>query len=184
MYLKYIALLRGINVGGKKSIKMTDLNTLFQALGFNNVKTYIQSGNVVFDYETTDTTKIADKIKLKINETFCYEVETIIRTEEELINIINNNPFIKEDNIEVDKLYVTLLSNLPQQTLLDSLELKKEEDEKFAILGRTIYLYCPNGYGNTKLNNTMFEKKLKTVATTRNLKTINKLLEMVKSFKE
>ena len=166
--MKYIALLRGINVSGKNSIKMAALKAMFESLGFNKVETYIQSGNVIFENEACNTKKLEVKIKEEINNTFGFEVETIVRTEEELINIISNNPLFKEVNIEIDKLHVTLLLNKPEEAIIDTLELKKEENEKYKLLGNEVYLYCPNGYGNTKLNNTMLEKKLKVAATTRN----------------
>lgn len=177
--MKYIAFLRGINVSGKNSIKMAALKAMFQTLGFNNVETYIQSGNVIFEFDACDTVSLEVKIKEEIDKTFGFHVETIVRTIEELINIISNNPLLVEANIEIDKLHVTLLLNKPEEAI-ESLNLKKEENEKYIIRGKEIYLYCPNGYGNTKLNNTILEKKLKVAATTRNWKTMNKLLEMMK----
>lgn len=178
--MKYIAFLRGINVGGKKSVKMADLRAMFESLEFTKVETYIQSGNVIFEYHAADAIKLENKIKEKINRTFGFEVEIFIRTEEQIVNIMENNPFLKEDNIEPEKLHVTFLSNIPEQTASVT-NIKKEENEKFFIMGKEIYLYCPNGYGNTKLNNSMLEKKLKIFATTRNWNTVNKLVEMVKS---
>jgi uncharacterized protein (DUF1697 family) len=177
--MRYVALLRGINVGGQKKIKMIDLKNLFESLNFKNVKTYIQSGNVIFDYDPTDTIKLANQIEKKISETFGFLVKTIIRTGEEFINIVNNNPFVKEPGIELDKLHVTLMLDIPDPSTVLFLDVKKEENEKFLIISREIYLYCPNGYGSTKLNNTMLEKKLKTVATTRNWKTINNIVRNI-----
>ena len=178
--MRYIALLRGINVSGQKKIKMIDLKNLFESLGFKNVKTYIQSGNVIFDYDRIDIIKLANEIEKKISETFGFFVNTIIRTDEELSNIINNNPFVKEPNVEFDNLYVTFMLDIPEPSTVMFLDAKKEENEKLVIISKEIYLYCPNGYGRTKLNNVMVEKKLKTVATTRNWKTINNLLEISK----
>jgi len=177
--MRYIALLRGINVGGNNKIKMIELKNMFELLEFKNVKTYIQSGNVVFDYDPIDTTKLATQIEQKISETFGFLVKIIIRTEEELKNIINNNPFVNEPGIELDKLYVILMFDIQGPDVISFLDLKKEENERFIIISREVYLYCPNGYGRTKLNNNMFEKKLKTFATTRNWKTINKIARMI-----
>lgn len=177
--MKYIALLRGINVGGQKKIKMIDLKVMFESLNFKNVKTYIQSGNVSFDFGTTDTIELSNEIEKKISETFGFLVKTIIRTEEELRNIVNNNPFSKQQNIEIEKLYITFMVDIPEPSTVLLLDIKKEENEKFIIISRDIYLYCPNGYGRTKLNNTTFEKKLKTEATTRGLKTINNILTSI-----
>ena len=174
-------MLRGINVSGHKTIKMTELKNMFEALEYRNVKTYVQSGNVIFDCGATDTIKLASQIEEKISFTFGFSVKTIIRTENELEGIINNNPFVKEPNIEFDKLHVTLLVDIIEASTVLLFNVKKEENEKFLISTKEVYLYCPNGYGKTKLNNNMFEKKLKTVATTRNWKTINKLLELSRS---
>ncbi|MBU3144922.1 DUF1697 domain-containing protein [Clostridium sp. CF012] len=174
--MRYIAFLRGINVGGQKKIKMLDLKVMFEALNFINVKTYIQSGNVSFDYGTTDTIELSNVIEKKISETFGFLVKAIIRTEDELRNIVNNNPFTKQENIELDKVYITLMVDIPQPSTVSLLDMKKEENEKFIIISSEIYVYCPNGYGRTKLNNNMFEKKLKTDATTRGLKTLNNIL--------
>lgn len=176
--MKYIVLLRGINVGGQKSIKMIDLKNIFESIGFKNVKTYLQSGNVIFDFDSTDTMELANQIEKKISEVFGFFVKVIIRTDEELRDIANNNPFLKEPNVELDKLYVTFMLDIPETSAVLSLDVKKEENEKFIIISTEVYVYCPNGYGRTKLNNNMFEKKLKTVATTRNWKTINNLLKL------
>ncbi|MGV8984522.1 DUF1697 domain-containing protein [Clostridium sp.] len=174
--MRYIAFLRGINVGGHKKIKMIDLKIMFESLNFMNVKTYIQSGNVSFEYDTKDSKELANEIEKKISETFGFLVKTIIRTDAELRNIVDNNPFINQANIEIDKLYITLMVEIPDQSTVVTLDMKKEENEKFTIISREIYVYCPNGYGKTKLNNTMFEKKLKIDATTRGWKTISNML--------
>jgi len=178
--MKYIALLRGINVGGKNKIKMLELRIIFESLHFKNVKTYIQSGNVSFEYDSISIINLSNKIEKKIEkkfiETFCFSVKTIIRTEEELKNIVNNNPLVNEPNVELDKLHVTFMVDIPDPNLVSNLDIKKESNEKFSINSREVYLYCPNGYGRTKLNNGMFEKKLKVTSTTRNWKTINNIL--------
>ena len=178
--MRYIALLRGINVGGQRIIKMTDLKDTFEAIGFKNVKTYIQSGNVIFDYESTDTKKLTYQIEMKLNQAYGFSVKTIIRTQSEFESIINNNPFINEPNIDVDKLHITFLLDIPESNIALVSDIKKEETERLLIVSREIYLYLPNGYGNSKLNNTIFEKKLNTNATTRNWRTINKLLKLSK----
>lgn len=174
--MKYIALLRGINVGGKNKIKMFELKNMFESLNYKNVRTYIQSGNVIFDNEITDTIKLANSIENKINEMFGLLVKIIIRTDEEFRNIVKNNPFVNEPNIELDKLHVIFMLDKLETDAELLLSIKKEENEKYLINSREIYLYCPNGYGKTKLNNAMFEKKLNTVSTTRNWKTINNII--------
>jgi uncharacterized protein (DUF1697 family) len=174
----YIALLRGINVSGQKSIKMADLTKLCDTLGFKNISTYLQSGNIIFEYETTDTLIIADTIKKAIRKKYGFEVDTIVRSAHELEKIISGNPLIQKLNIDTDKLHITFLLNHPQEQNVSAIEMAKEDNEIFIIKGREIYLYCPNGYGRTKLNNQAFEKKLKTPATTRNWKTASALLEI------
>ena len=107
--MKYIALLRGINIGSKNRIKMADLRTIFESMGYENVKTYLQSGNVIFDADSDNETKIADRIEKKINKTFGFSVNIIIRTESELKDIVNNNPFIEENRTEIDKFHLRSL---------------------------------------------------------------------------
>ena len=100
--MKYIALLRGINIGRNKRIKMADLVKTFEALGFKKIKTYLQSGNVIFNYDSIDTAKIAENIEEKISQTFGFSVNVVIRTDDELESIVKGNPFIKEAGIEHD----------------------------------------------------------------------------------
>jgi uncharacterized protein (DUF1697 family) len=178
--MKYIALLRGINIGSKNRIKMADLRTIFESMGYENVKTYLQSGNVIFDADSDNETKIADRIEKKINKTFGFSVNIIIRTESELKDIVNNNPFIEENRTEIDKFHVTFLKEKPDKETVLNLDLNNNENEKFEVIGREVYLHLPNGYSRTKLTNNTFEKKLKTIATTRNWKTATKLLELSK----
>jgi uncharacterized protein (DUF1697 family) len=160
---------------------MADLATVFESLGFKNVKTYLQSGNILFEHDSVDAAKIAENIERKISQNFGFSVNVIIRTRDELESIVNSNPFIKDPTIEFDKLHVTFLRDMPDtRTILD---INKDENEKFEVMGKEIYLYCPNGYGRTKLKNGVFEKKLNTTATTRNWKTTNKLLEMSRKSK-
>jgi len=178
--MKYIALLKGINVGGQKMIKMKDLVNALASLHFSSIKTYLQSGNVVFEHEVEDILKLTEKIESKISEAFGFAVKTIIHTNDELESIINNNPFVDEPDIDPEKLHVTFLSEMPEQSRVENLEIKKEEVEKFSIISREVYLYCPNGYGNTKLNNSVFEKKLNVIATTRNWKTVKNIFTLSK----
>jgi len=176
--MKYIALLKGINVGPHKRMKMADLIAALESPSFKNIKTYLQSGNVIFEHDLVDSTNVAEDIEKKIDQTFGFSVNVIIRTEKEMENIIGNNPFINDPKIELDKLHVTFLSELPNPETISNLDIKKDENEKFKVIDREVYLYCPNGYGNTKLKNDVFERKLNTTATTRNWKTTNKLLDL------
>jgi uncharacterized protein (DUF1697 family) len=171
----YISILRGINVGGRKKIKMADLKELYESLNLEDVKTYIQSGNVVFQHIELSPLELANQIEKRIKEVYDFEVAVIIRTKEELLKIIENNPFKNED---INKLYVTFLSESPIKKPIKEIDKIKEESEMFSICDKEIYLFIPNGYGRTKLSNDFFEKKLNLSATTRNWKTVNKLFEI------
>ena len=174
----YIALLRGINVSGQKMIKMGDLIKALEELNFSNIRTYIQSGNIIFQCDKTDPPQLAVMIAGNISDHFRFEVPVIIRTLAELEQVSENNPFLVKRTEDVDKLHVTFLSKEP-----DPVDLKKAEEnsfppDEFIISGKKVYLFCPNGYGRTKLTNTFFENRLKTTATTRNWKTIQTLLHL------
>ena len=160
---------------------MTDLQRAVEEMGFGNVSTYLQSGNVIFNCRHAQTEKLAMHIQEKLSETFGFTINVVIRTQEELEKIIATNPLVDSADVARDKLYVTFLADVPDKTVASELEITPGADEKFAIVSSEVYLYCPNGYARTKLNNAAFEKKLRTVATTRNWKTINKLLSVSNS---
>ena len=175
----YISLLRGINVSAQKKILMTELKSLYENLGFQNVHTYIQSGNVVFNSGSNiPLDKIIEKIEQAIVRKYNFSVSVLIRTVEELNLITAANPFLNEKNINTEKLYVTFLSEVPVNIYLDSLKKLDYSPDKFIVAGKEIFLYCVNGYGKTKLSNNYIENKLKLNATTRNWKTVNKLFEL------
>ncbi len=178
--MRCIALLRGINVSGRKIAPMTDVKKAFESLSFENVRTYAQSGNVIFDCRRAEKAKMAACVEEKLRETFGFSTNVLIRTQRELETIIENNPLVDSAGVRHDKLYVTFLSDRPDETVASTLDIKPGQGEKFVIVGTEVYLYCPNGYARTRLNNAMFETKLRTVATTRNWKTINKLLVISK----
>ena len=173
----YIAILRGINVSGHKIIKMERLRVTFEAMGFAHVETYVQSGNVIF--ETSEPSEsLAAKIERKILNEFGFEVPVLTKSSKEMMEIVKQNPFPRKASIDQSKLHVTFLSDDPPRKALELLEPLAVSAEQVRIVGRAVYLYCPNGYGNTKLANTAIEKKLSCRATTRNWATTNKLLEM------
>jgi uncharacterized protein (DUF1697 family) len=171
----YISILRGINVGGQKKVLMDDLKKLYIEIEFKNVRTYIQSGNVIFDYEKSKPSQLAKQIEDKISEKYKFHVPVIIRNSFELQEILNNNPFLKEKNIDIEKLHITFLSDEPEKKKAEEILKFNYNPDKFICSKKEVYVYCPNGYGNTKLNNTFFERKLNVSATTRNLKTVNEL---------
>jgi uncharacterized protein (DUF1697 family) len=176
--LAYVAILRGINVSGQKIIRMEALKHMFGSLGFSDVSTYIQSGNVIFRSPETAPDALVKKISGRILKNFGFEVPVIVRTSDQLENIIRKNPFTEEKNILKDKLHVTFLSEEPERDKIEIIESLSFAFDRFMISGKEIYLYCPGGYGNTKLSNSFFESKLKVTATTRNWNTVNKLLEL------
>jgi uncharacterized protein (DUF1697 family) len=171
---RYIVLLRGINVSGKNKLPMAELRQILTNLGFQNIQTYIQSGNILVDAEDSKP-KVAKKIKEAIALKYDYEVPVIVRTVKEWQKIIGNNPYTERE--EQKKMYFTFLKNKAKET---TIEINKAPGDEFTIIDDVVYLYCEGGYGNTKLSNNLFEKKLKTKATTRNYNTTIKLLEMAK----
>ena len=177
---RYIALLRGINVSGQKKIKMSELKTIFENIGFQDVITYIQSGNVIFSSKKKSISKLSNKITSGIKSKYNFDVQLIILTPQEIDWALKNNPFIKKKK-EIERLYVTFLSAKPST---DSINILKEISflpEEYLINEKTIYLFSPNGAGKAKLNNNFIEKKLKVVGTTRNWKTVTALSELVNS---
>jgi uncharacterized protein (DUF1697 family) len=164
----YISILRGINVSGQKLIKMDALQKLYENLGFNNVKTYLQSGNVIFTNKGEEPNKLGQKISAEIKKDFGFEVPVIILTVDKLKQIIEHSPFIKDTNEDQSFLFVTFLFSKPYQFDVKTIEDKKQNEEEIIFLDNTVYLYCPSGYGRTKLTNNFLEAKLKVEATTRN----------------
>ncbi|MBK9097059.1 MAG: DUF1697 domain-containing protein [bacterium] len=176
---KFIALLRGINVSGQKQIKMSELKSLFEKTGFQDVETYIQSGNVIFSTKETSTEKLSLKISSAIKKQFGFDVQVIVVTPEEIEQALKKNPFIKKKK-DTDKLYVIFLSEIPSKVSVNNLNRNDYLPEEFVIDGSCVYLFVPNGYGKAKLNNNFFENKLKVFGTTRNLKTLYALIELTK----
>jgi len=173
----YISILRGINVGNKQ-VNMKELKALFEGLGFERVQTYIQSGNVIFQKEKTSELDLVGQLEKAISSKFGFDVPVIVRDTKEWEKTVNNNPFLKEKDIKTDKLHVTFLSEEPEKSNLDKANSYNYEPDRFIIIGKDVYVYCPNGYGITKINNAFFESKLKVSATTRNWKTVNELYKL------
>jgi len=174
----YISILRGINVSGQKRIKMDALKKLYGKLKFENIQTYVQSGNVIFSAKETHPKELEKMISSKIERAFGFEVPVIVLHAKTLATIIKDNPLAKDDLNETKFLHVTFLADIPAEFNKESIIEKKGPGEEIAFTPNAIYLYCPNGYGKTKLNNNFLEKKLKVRASTRNWKTTNKLLKL------
>lgn len=177
--MKYISILRGVNVGGQKKIKMADLELLYQSLGFQHVVTYIQSGNVLFEATVENISDIKERIEKAIETKYEFHVPVEIRTNREIGDILRNCPFGSVDLAkDGTKVLVTFLSSNPSEARISDLQKYVKPPEQLIVEGKEVYLYCPNGYGKSKLSNAFLENKLGAQATTRNLKTVTKLHEL------
>ncbi len=174
-----IALLRGINVGGKRKILMADLRELLAGIGFTDVKTYIQSGNIFFNLsnEMSDA-EIADAIEKLISDNYGFDVSVVIRSVEEVEQAIENNPFYTGEEENITNLHLTFLKEKPSEENQLKTEEYNYEPDKFVIKNKDVFIFCEGKYHKSKLTNTFFEKKLKVSTTTRNWKTVLKLLEL------
>lgn len=176
----YVALLRGINVSGQKPVLMAQLRTAMVTLGFTNVRTYLQSGNIVLDTAKTSPNLVAGAVKESIKKNWGYDVPVIALEAREIKAVAKSNPFVKR-NEELAKLYVTFLAGRPSTSRIRDLAARIPQPEELLIKGTTAYFFLPNGYGKTKFNNNFIEAKLKVQATTRNWKTVLALAEMASS---
>ncbi len=177
----YISILRGINVGGAKKILMSDLKKIYEGLGFKKVTTYIQSGNVIFQSENhINDEEAANMVEKALFRKYGFEVPVLMRTTEEIHNTLKNNPLLRDKNFDIDKMHVTFLAEQPQKEYLEAIRKYNYSPERFEIVGKDVFLYCPNGYGTTKLSNSFFEYRLKVSATTRNWRTVNTLAGIAK----
>jgi uncharacterized protein (DUF1697 family) len=170
----FIALLRGVNVGGN-ILKMDRLRALCAELGANNARTYVQSGNVVFEAAGSATNWEA-KLEKELAGESRLPVSVIVRTAAEMSAVFAGNPFLKDKGIDSARLAVTFLQQAPAKTALAALAALKISSERFHCAGKEIYLHCPNGFADSKLY--MLDKVLKQKTTTRNWNTVTKLCEM------
>jgi uncharacterized protein (DUF1697 family) len=179
---RYIALLRGINVSGQRIIPMEALRASFEGMKFTAVSTYIQSGNVFFSAPPGGKdSELSRKIARALLADFGFEVTVVIRSLLEIKKILAENPFLKEKNGDINGLHVTFLEDYPAKEKTESLMKFDFTPDRFVLSGKEVYIYCPNGYGKTKINNSFFESKLKVQATTRNWKTVIKLEELAQT---
>jgi uncharacterized protein (DUF1697 family) len=174
----YISILRGINVSGQNIIKMDALRKSYENLGFQSVSTYVQSGNVIFTGNKAKLDELAQTITLQIKKDFGFDVPVIVLTIDNLKQIIDSNPFLNSSDKDKTFLHFTFLSLKPQKIDFKTIEEKKLNGEEISFADNAVYLYCPNGYGKSKLSNNFLESKLKVGATTRNWKTTNELLKI------
>ena len=171
----HIALLRGINVGGKNKLPMKDLAALFREAGCEDVRTYIQSGNVIFRAGAAPADAIPSLISASIEERFGYRVPVVTRTAEDLRATVEANPFAEA---EANKLLVLFLADAPNPEHVEALDPNRSPGDEFVVVGREVFLHCPNGFARSKLTNSYFDSALSTTSTGRNWRTVGKLLEM------
>lgn len=174
----YISLIRGINVGGHKKVGMEPLRKAVSALGFRNVRTYIQSGNIVFEAPKQSVLTISKKLENVIRKEFGHDASVITKTPEELAAAIAMNPFVKEKTVDLSRLHVTFLTGCPPPADLKKLEAIPTGQDRFHCHGDILYLHLPDGMGNSKLGNAPFEKLLSVRGTSRNWRTVNTLHDM------
>jgi len=174
-------MLRGVNVGGHKKVKMDALRALYASLGLRDAQTYVQSGNVIFRTEGRDLARLRKRIEDGIEKTFGFHSDAVLRTPADLRDVVARNPFAERRGIEPKRLAVTFLASDPGQEAREKLLAMKVEPEEFRIEGRELYIYYPNGMARPKLTWPIIEKTLKTSGTARNWNTVTKLLEMAEA---
>ena len=172
----FVALLRGVNVGGN-TLSMAGLRSLCAELGLRNARTYVQSGNVVFEaggtaerWSKTLERALAGKSRLPVS--------VLVRTGSEIAATAKRNPFLREKTIDPAHLYVTFLKTSPAKAVVAALKAMESGPDRLSAVGREIYLHCPAGYGRSKLSNNILERALGLAATTRNWRTVTTLAEM------
>ncbi|MGC1515637.1 MAG: DUF1697 domain-containing protein [Maribacter sp.] len=174
----YVAFLRGINVSGQKKVPMASLKKLCEAIGFTQVSTYIQSGNVIFNSDADSQARSENLLSVAIAQAFGFQVPVLVRSFSEIERVLLDNPYKKRSEVETNALYFVFLKSAAEATLLSNLKQEVFTNEVFEIGDRCLYLKCNAGYGKAKLNNNYIERRLKVDATTRNYKTLNKVFKM------
>ncbi len=161
----FVALLRGINVGGKRMLPMKDLAALFTKAGAANVRTYIQSGNVLFDAKAAPA--VIASVRSAIEKQFGFEVPMVVRSAQALQAVVASSPFD-----DVEHVHVVFLGDSPTAAQVKALDPNRSPGDRFVVRGSDVFLHLPNGVARTKLSNAWFDSQLKTVSTVRNWKTV------------
>jgi uncharacterized protein (DUF1697 family) len=173
----YLALLRGVNVGGKNRLPMKSLVEIFARAGCENVRTYIQSGNVLFNADPGAVERLPGLIASRITDSFGYKTPVVLRTASQLCQIVANNPFL-EAGVAEDALHVMFLVDQPAPECVGTLDPQRSQPDAFVVRGQEIYLRYPNGLARSRLTNSYFDSRLATTSTARNWRTVTKLLEL------
>jgi uncharacterized protein (DUF1697 family) len=176
----YIAMLRGINIGPNKRIKMERLRASFEELGFAQVQTYIQSGNVVFKYGRSAPLTLCKKIEARLVDDFGFSASVILRTREEMEKVVSGNPLLKEKGVDPAKLHVAFLSGAPAAAALEKLQSLTVAPDRARCLGEELYLYFPNGVSGSSLWKHPLDRVLAVTATMRNWNTVSQVCKMAK----
>lgn len=173
----FIALLRGINLGSANRLAMKDLVALFENAGCVDVRTYIQSGNLVFTAPAPLVKRLGEQIRAEIERGFGMRVPVVLRTADELRAVASENPFLAAGADE-EKCHVMFLADKPDKKACAALDPQRSPPDAFVVKGREVYLFLPNGMARSKLSNGYFDSRLATVSTARNWRTVLKLVEM------
>lgn len=174
---KHVALLRGINVGGKNRLRMTDLKSLFLRAGCIGVRTYIQSGNVVFQTAESQVEQVSKYVRAELVRRLGREIPIVLRTGNDLARVVTDNPFSAATG-DSRSLHVGFLPRIPSGCRVSNLEPYRSPPDEFAVRNREIYLHLPNGVARTKLTNAYFDRRLGLASTFRNWRTVLKLAEL------
>jgi uncharacterized protein (DUF1697 family) len=176
--LAVISLLRAVNLPGHNKVKMDALRDLYESLGLRGAQTYVASGNVVFKTDAKDLARLQKKIEDSIEKAYGFRTGVMLRTSDELKDIIRRNPFAKRSGIEPNKLVVSFLTGEPSAESKQKIAQIKVGPEELYLDGRELYIYYAGGIGNSKLTAALIERALKVSGTARNWNTVTKLLEM------
>ncbi len=174
----YIALFRGINVGGNNVLPMKELVPILERIGALNVRTYIQSGNAIFQSQETNASLLSNKISAAIKRSRDFEPQVLLLELEEMENAIKSNPFPEAES-EPKTLHVYFLASVPKNVDFDDLESIKSDQERFVLKDGVFYLHAPDGIGRSKLAANA-EKLLGVPVTSRNWRTVCKIRDMAK----
>ena len=174
---RYVALLRSVNIGGYGRMAMSDLRETFGSLGYDDVVTYIQSGNVLFSATSRSEDSIIEAIEQRIAHDFGDSPAVLLRTAAELRRVGSKSPYAKA-GADPARHHVTFLDAAPSKATVDALELPPSGKDELVVEGREVYVHTPKGYAETKYTGTFLERRLGVVSTTRNWNTVTKLCEL------
>lgn len=178
MPAKYLALFRGVNVTGANKLPMKELAAIFTDAGCRDVRTYIQSGNVVFNASAKIAAQTPVAIRRKVLDRFGFEVPIVMRTVDEIGAVLSSNPFLAQ-GVPENALHVAFLADVPAAANVQQLDPNRSPGDSFIVLGREVYFNLPNGMGRTKLTSQYFDSRLKTIGTARNWRTVKALYQLM-----